>query len=99
MCFFSEIEKILLELAKAIPDKWKDLAIFLSLGLEKIKEIELNHREEVTWQGFTMLKFWWDNREMNQLWYEELADAFSKIEKKNLAKDLVNKGANVVKYC
>ncbi|XP_046862415.1 uncharacterized protein LOC124455840 [Xenia sp. Carnegie-2017] len=93
-----EIKQILLEFAKEIPDKWKDLARFLNVSDAKIKEIELDHRK-LDWQGFEMLKFWWDNREKNQLWYEELAVAFSKIEKKGLAKDLVNKGANFAKYC
>ncbi|XP_046862156.1 nephrocystin-3-like [Xenia sp. Carnegie-2017] len=93
-----EINQILLELAQEIPDKWKNLAIFLNVRDVKIKEFDINNYK-VVWKGFEMLKFWFESRENKQLWYEELADAFRKIKKNNLAKDVVHKGANVAKYC
>ncbi|XP_046862471.1 serine/threonine-protein kinase/endoribonuclease IRE1-like [Xenia sp. Carnegie-2017] len=85
-----EINKILLEFARKISDKWKNLAIFLNVKDAKIKDIELNHRD-VVWQGFEMLKFWFESRENKQLWYEELAAALRKIEKYNLAEDVLQK--------
>ena len=74
------------------------MAIFLNVRDATIKKIELNHRD-VSWQGFEMLKFWFESRENKQLWYEELAAALRKIEKNNLAQDVLHKGKNVAKYC
>ncbi|XP_046862482.1 uncharacterized protein LOC124455917 [Xenia sp. Carnegie-2017] len=92
------IKQILLMFAQEIPDKWKYLAVFLNIKDAKIKEIELNNRD-VSWQGFEMLKFWFESRENKQLWYKELAAAFCNIEKNNLAEDVLLKGANVAKNC
>ncbi|XP_046862483.1 nephrocystin-3-like [Xenia sp. Carnegie-2017] len=89
-----EINQILLEISREIPGKWKKLAIFLKVRDATIQRIELNHRD-VVWQGFKMLKCWFESRENKQLWYEELAAALRKIEKNRLAKDVLHKCANV----
>jgi hypothetical protein len=76
----------LLKLAQNIPGGWKELAIFLGISDSKIKEIHLNHRDNVVWQAYMMLKHWWTSRhQAAQSWREELNKALCEINRQDLA--------------
>ena len=84
-----------MKLAKKIPCDWKNLAIFLNISHEKVKQIEIDERG-VVWQGYTMLKYWWESRYKNMLWYEELATAIiASTNNRDLAEKIKKEGPHV----
>ncbi|XP_046853861.1 uncharacterized protein LOC124447007 isoform X1 [Xenia sp. Carnegie-2017] len=93
------MDKYLINLARKIPSDWKNFAIFLNISHEKIKEIEIDERG-VVWQGYTMLKYWWESRHKKILWYEELANAIiASTDNRDLAEKIKNEGPAInVRY-
>lgn len=83
-----------MELARQVSDQWTMLAIDLKVDNPKIREIEADQRG-VVWQGYNMLKYWWESREDNELfWFYELANAIKNLGKQELAKTIIKKGPN-----
>ncbi|XP_046853867.1 uncharacterized protein LOC124447007 isoform X6 [Xenia sp. Carnegie-2017] len=97
---YKAIDSYLMDIVREIPGKWKNLAIYLNVHSTKIDEIELNHRNDVIWQGFKMLEHWLQSRDDEQSWYEELRTAFESIDRKDLAGKIITEGPriNVEKY-
>ncbi|XP_046853863.1 uncharacterized protein LOC124447007 isoform X3 [Xenia sp. Carnegie-2017] len=93
------MDKYLINLAKEIPRDWKNLAIFLNISHEKIKEIEIDESGVVR-QGYTMLKYWWKSRHKKILWYEELATAIiDGTDNRDLAETIKKEGPAInVRY-
>ena len=78
----------LLKLARNIPGDWKIVAKVLGISDSKIKEIQLNDRDDVVWQAYLMLKHWWTSRSpAAQSWREELNKALCAINRQDLAQD------------
>ena len=85
------MQQHLLKLAQNIPGQWKQLGIFLGVSDNKIEEISLNHRHDVSWQAYQMLTAWWSSHdEAAQSWCEKLANALRDIERHDLAKEFAS---------
>ena len=82
------MEKHLLRLAKNIPGDWKQVGTFLGVSYNKIEEISLNHPNDVCWQAYKMLQYWWSSHdEAVQPWREKLSNALDEIGRHDLAID------------
>lgn len=83
-------EKLLVKMAKQLPDDWEQLGVLLGLTWSEIQEIDKNYKQKPLTAALDMLVIWKDKNEQvsGERKVQKLDKALRKLDRYDLCKYL-----------